>query len=66
RELLKLWAEEASEQEDKKKYHTEEPSREEFMKWLQKMMAEKQPQAKKPLKKDELLYYDFLTLQVGK
>ncbi len=63
RELLKLWAEEAPEQEDKKKYHTEEPSREEFMKWLQKMMAEKQPQAKKPLKKDELLYYDFLTLQ---
>jgi serine/threonine protein kinase len=63
RELLKLWALEREPAGDTKKYQIEELARDEFMLWVQKRFSEKQEQTDKLTKKNEMLYYDFLTIQ---
>ncbi len=63
RELLKLWSAENDLEKNEKKYKIEAITQEELKKWVHKRFLEKQVQMKKPDKKTEMLYYDFLSLQ---
>ncbi|MBN1798126.1 MAG: protein kinase [Spirochaetales bacterium] len=63
RELLKLWASENEAEKNEKKYKIEEITQDELKKWVHKRFTGKLVKTKKPDKKMEMLYYDFLSLQ---